>query len=76
MEENAEELNFLKGELKKIEDKIKNANFAFDQIKEIESITKLWELREIIKGKINDELTKSHQTGKYKPKRKGTAMSA
>lgn len=75
MEENVEEPNFLKGELKKIDGQIKVTQYGGSK-DIVEAHIKLWELREIIKGKIDDELMKSHQTGKYKPKRKGTAMSA
>jgi len=75
MEENIVELDFLRGELKKIEKEIKDTQYGGNK-DSVEADIKLWELREIIKGKIDDELMKSHQTGKYKPKRKGTAMSA
>jgi len=72
MEENIEELNFLEGELKKINDSIEKLKYGSGVIEKQE---KLWELREKIKGKIN-ELTKSHKTGKVKYKRKGTFMGA
>ena len=74
MEENMEELNFLKEELKKINAGIKT--FQYGGNKEIvEAQVKLWELKEKIEGKIND-LTKPHQAAKYKHKRKGSAMTA
>jgi len=70
-----EELNFLNEELKRINAGIKT--FQYGGNKEIvEAQVKLWDLREIIKGKIDDEIMKSNQTGKYRPERKGTAMSA
>lgn len=68
------ELNFLKGELKKIDDEIKTTAYGGNK-DYVEAQTKLWELREKIKGKI-DEFIKSHQAGENKPKRKGTFMSA
>lgn len=74
MEENMEELNFLKEELKRINAGIKT--FQYGGNKEIvEAQVKLWELKEKIEGKIND-LTKPSQAVKHKPKRKGSAMTA
>ncbi|TFB08809.1 hypothetical protein E3V08_02415 [Candidatus Atribacteria bacterium MT.SAG.1] len=49
-----EELNFLKEELKRINTKIKTANYAGDKIEMIEAQIKLWELRE----KIMKDLSK------------------
>ena len=73
MEENIEELNFLKDELKKTDAKIK----ALGYDKWLDQKVKLWEIREIIKGMIDDELIKPHKTVKYKPKRrKGSFMTA
>ena len=69
-----EELNFLNEELKRINAGIKT--FQYGGNKEIvEAQVKLWELKEKIEGKIND-LTKPPQAVKYKPKRKGSAMTA
>jgi len=48
-----EEINFLKEELKKIDTKIKAANYASDKIEMIEAQTKLWELREKIVKELN-----------------------
>lgn len=69
------ELDFLKEELKKIDNQIKVIVYGGNK-DSVEAQTKLWELRETIKEKIDDELAKSQQTGKYIPKRKGSAMSA
>ncbi len=68
------ELNFLKEELKKIDNQIKNIIYGGNK-DSVEAQIKLWELRYIIKGKI-EEFIKSDQTGKYRPERQGSAMSA
>ena len=49
MEENIEELNFLKGELKKINDQIKELKYDPG---DLNSQAKLWELKNKIEGKI------------------------
>jgi len=69
-----EELNFLKEELNKINGNIKNIVYGGNK-DVVEAQIKLWELRDIIKGKI-EEFIKSDQTGKYRPERQGSAMSA
>jgi len=72
MEENMEELNFLKEELKKINTRIEEFGYGPGNLG---TQAKLWELKDKIEGKI-DEFIKSHQARENKPKRKGTAMSA
>jgi len=69
-----EELNFLKEELNRINGQIKKTVYGGSK-DAVEAQIKLWELRDIIKGKI-DEFIKSHQAGENKPTRKGTFMSA
>ena len=49
MGKNIEELNFLKGELKKINDQIKKLQYSEE---DMEFQTKLWEMKEKIEGKI------------------------
>lgn len=49
MEENIEELNFLRGELKKINDQIKELKYDST---DLDSQAKLWELKNKIEGKI------------------------
>jgi hypothetical protein len=73
MEENIEELNFLRGELKKINDQIKE--LKYDQ-SDLGLQTRLWEWKEKIEGKIKN-YTKPHQAVKSKSKkRKGGFMTA
>jgi len=49
MGKNTEELNFLKGELKKINNQIKKLQYNEE---DMESQTKLWEMKEKIEEKI------------------------
>ena len=49
MEENTEELNFLRGELKKINDQIAKLQYNAGVL---DSQAKLWELKDKIEGKI------------------------
>lgn len=51
MGKNIEELNFLKGELKKVNDQIKELHY--DQ-SDLGLQTKLWEWKEKIEGKIKE----------------------
>jgi len=51
MEENVEELNFLKGELKKVNTQISELQYKAGVL---ECQAKLWELKEKIEGKIKD----------------------
>ncbi len=68
-----EEINFLKEELKRINDGI--TSYQYGGTKEAtEAQVKLWELREIIKGKLYDELMKSHQTRENKNKKENGSV--
>ena len=57
-----EELNFLKGELKKIDAQIEELQYGSGVI---HSQARLWELRDKIKGEIN-ELTHVSKEGKVR----------